>query len=43
LAEATGLAKAEVLKQIVDMRRRNMITVDHIEGQTPLFAALEVE
>jgi coenzyme F420-reducing hydrogenase delta subunit/predicted transcriptional regulator len=43
LAEATGLAKAEVLRQIVDMRRRNMITVDHIEGQTPLFAALEVE
>jgi coenzyme F420-reducing hydrogenase delta subunit/predicted transcriptional regulator len=43
LAEATGLPKAEVLRQIVDMRRRNMITVDHIEGQTPLFAALEVE
>jgi coenzyme F420-reducing hydrogenase delta subunit/predicted transcriptional regulator len=43
LAEATGLNSAAVLKQIVDMRRRNMITVDHIEGQTPLFAALEVE
>jgi coenzyme F420-reducing hydrogenase delta subunit/predicted transcriptional regulator len=43
LAEATGLNPAGVLRQIVDMRRRNMITVDHIEGQTPLFAALEVE
>jgi coenzyme F420-reducing hydrogenase delta subunit/predicted transcriptional regulator len=43
LAEATGLNPAEVLRQIVDMRRRNMITVDHIEGQTPLFAALKVE
>jgi coenzyme F420-reducing hydrogenase delta subunit/predicted transcriptional regulator len=43
LAEATGLNQMAVLRQIVDMRRRNMITVDHIEGQTPLFAALEVE
>jgi predicted transcriptional regulator len=43
LAEATGLDPAAVLRQIVDMRRRNMIAVDHIEGQTPLFAALEVE
>jgi coenzyme F420-reducing hydrogenase delta subunit/predicted transcriptional regulator len=43
LAEATGLDPAAVLRQIVDMRRRNMITVDRIEGQTPLFAALEVE
>jgi coenzyme F420-reducing hydrogenase delta subunit/predicted transcriptional regulator len=43
LAEATGLSPSMVLRQIVDMRRRNMITVDHIEGQTPLFAALEVE
>jgi F420-non-reducing hydrogenase iron-sulfur subunit len=43
LAEATGLDPAAVLRQIVDMRRRNMITVDHVEEQTPLFAALEVE
>jgi coenzyme F420-reducing hydrogenase delta subunit len=43
LSEATGLNPMAVLRQIVDMRRRNMITVDHIEGQTPLFAALEVE
>jgi coenzyme F420-reducing hydrogenase delta subunit len=42
LAEATNLKPEEVLRQIVDMRRRNMITVDHIEGTTPLFRALEV-
>ena len=42
LAEATSLKPEEVLRQIVDMRRRNMITVDHIEGTTPLFRALEV-
>jgi hypothetical protein len=32
-----------VLKQIVAMRRRNLITVDHIEGTTPFYKALEVE
>jgi predicted Rossmann fold nucleotide-binding protein DprA/Smf involved in DNA uptake len=42
LAEATALKPAAVLKQIVDMRRRNMITVDHVEGTTPLYRALEV-
>ncbi len=42
LAEATALKPAEVLKQIVDMRRRNMITVDHVEGTTPLYRALEM-
>jgi coenzyme F420-reducing hydrogenase delta subunit/predicted transcriptional regulator len=42
LAEATNLKPEEVLRQIVDMRRRNMITIDHIEGTTPLFRALEV-
>jgi hypothetical protein len=34
---------AAVLKQIVDMRRRNMITLDHIEGQTPFYRALEMQ
>jgi coenzyme F420-reducing hydrogenase delta subunit len=43
LAEATGMKPAAVLKEIVNMRRRNMITVDSIEGTTPLFRALEVE
>jgi len=42
LAEATGLEPAAVLKQIVNMRRRNMITVDRIKGTTPLYRALEV-
>ena len=43
LALATELKPADVLKQIVAMRRRNMITVDHIEGVTPFYRALEVE
>jgi coenzyme F420-reducing hydrogenase delta subunit len=42
LAEATELKPADVLKQIVAMRRRNMITMDHVEGTTPFFKALEV-
>jgi len=43
LAEAVHVKPAVVLRQIVDMRRRNMITLDHIEGTTPFFKALEVE
>jgi predicted Rossmann fold nucleotide-binding protein DprA/Smf involved in DNA uptake len=43
LAEATELKPADVLKQIVAMRRRNMITMDHVEGTTPFYRALEVE
>ena len=43
LAEAVELKPADVLKQIVAMRRRNMITVDHIQGTTPFYKALEVE
>jgi hypothetical protein len=42
LAEATGLKPALVLGHIVNMRRKNMITVDRIEGTTPLYRALEV-
>jgi len=42
LAEATKLKPGEVLKQIVAMRRRNMITVDHLEGTTPCYRAFEV-
>jgi F420-non-reducing hydrogenase iron-sulfur subunit len=42
LALATGIKPAAVLKQIVNMRRRNMITVDSIKGTTPLYRALEV-
>jgi F420-non-reducing hydrogenase iron-sulfur subunit len=43
LAEAVEMKPAAVLKQIVDMRRKNMITLDHIEGQTPFYRALEIE
>ena len=42
LSEETALKPAAVLKQIVNMRRRNMITVDHIQGTTPLYRALEM-
>jgi F420-non-reducing hydrogenase iron-sulfur subunit len=42
LAEATEKKPADVLKQIVAMRKRNMIALDHIEGTTPFYKALEV-
>jgi F420-non-reducing hydrogenase iron-sulfur subunit len=43
LAEVTEMKPASVLKQIVNMRRKNMIAVDSIEGTTPLYKALEVQ
>jgi coenzyme F420-reducing hydrogenase delta subunit len=43
LAEAVEMKPAAMLKQIVDMRRRNMIALDHVEGTTPFYRALEVE
>jgi len=43
LAQAVEMKPADVLKQVVDMRRRNMITLDHVEGQTPFYRALEIE
>jgi F420-non-reducing hydrogenase iron-sulfur subunit len=43
LSEAVEKKPADVLKHIVAMRRRNMITVDHVEGTTPFYRALEVE
>jgi len=43
LAEAVEMKPADVLKQVVAMRRRNMIAVDHVEGTTPFYRALEVE
>ncbi len=42
LANAVGLKPSEVLNHIVDMRRKNMLAVDHIEGATPMYRALEV-
>lgn len=43
LAEAVEMKPADVLKQVVAMRRRNMIAVDHVEGTTPFYKALEVK
>jgi F420-non-reducing hydrogenase iron-sulfur subunit len=43
LAEITEMKPAAVLKEIVNMRRKNMITLDSIEGTTPFYKALEVE
>jgi coenzyme F420-reducing hydrogenase delta subunit len=43
LAKAVEMKPADVLRQIVDMRRRNMIALDHVEGTTPLYKALEVK
>ncbi|MCJ7560425.1 hydrogenase iron-sulfur subunit [Candidatus Bathyarchaeota archaeon] len=41
LAKALELKPATVLQHIVNMRRRNMITMDHVDGTTPFYAALE--
>jgi len=43
LSEAVEMKPAAVLRQIVDMRRRNIIALDHVEGTTPFYKALEVE
>jgi len=43
LAEAVKMKPADVLREIVNMRRRNMIALDHVEGTTPLYKALEVK
>jgi coenzyme F420-reducing hydrogenase delta subunit len=43
LAEAVEMKPAAVLRQIVDMRRHNMIALDHVEGTTPYYKALEVQ
>jgi F420-non-reducing hydrogenase iron-sulfur subunit len=42
LAEAVEMKPGAVLRQIVEMRRRNMIALDHVEGTTPFYKALEV-
>ena len=31
-----------VLRHVVTLRRRGMLALDHVEGQTPLYKALEV-
>jgi coenzyme F420-reducing hydrogenase delta subunit len=43
LAETLGMKPSVVLRQIVEMRRKNMIALDRVEGTTPLYRALEVK
>ncbi len=43
LAEQVQMKPSDVLCQIVEMRRKNMIALDHVEGTTPIYKALEVE
>lgn len=42
LAEALGIEPSTVLRHITNMRRKGMIALDKVEGQTPLYKALEV-
>ena len=43
LAAITQMKPASVLRHIVDMRRKGMIALDHVEETTPLYKALEVQ
>lgn len=43
LAAVINLKPARVLCHIVNMRRRGMINLDHIEGTTPFYKALALE
>jgi len=43
LAEAVEMKPSLVLRQIVNMRRKNMIALDHVDGTTPIYKALEVK
>jgi coenzyme F420-reducing hydrogenase delta subunit len=42
LAGIVNMRPADVLCHIVNMRRRGMIALDHVEGTTPYYKALEV-
>ncbi|MEM2912206.1 MAG: hydrogenase iron-sulfur subunit [Candidatus Bathyarchaeia archaeon] len=42
LAEAVGIKPSAVLRHITNMRRKGMIALDKVEGQTPFYKALEV-
>lgn len=42
LAEILGLKPSIVLRHITNMRRKGMISMDRVEGNTPLYKALEV-
>jgi len=41
IAKVTEVKSEIVLRQIVNLRRRNMIALHHVEGTTPFFKALE--
>lgn len=43
LAQILGINASIVLRHITNMRRKGMITLERIEGQTPLYRALEVQ
>jgi coenzyme F420-reducing hydrogenase delta subunit len=43
LAEAVEIKPSAVLRHVVNMRRKGMIALDHVEGATPLYKALEVK
>jgi F420-non-reducing hydrogenase iron-sulfur subunit len=43
IAAITNMKPALVLRHIVNMRRKGMITLDHVEKTTPLYKALEVQ
>lgn len=39
IAERAGVDPAAVLRQIVVLRRKNLLEIDHIDGRTPLYKA----
>jgi len=41
LSSRIGLTKAQVLGHIVAMRQRNLVSLDHVEGVTPYYGAME--
>jgi len=43
IASITNMKSALVLRHIVNMRRKGMITLDHVEKTTPLYKALKVQ
>lgn len=42
IAAVTSMEPSQTLYHIVNMRRKNMIALDHVKGTTPLYKALEV-
>jgi coenzyme F420-reducing hydrogenase delta subunit len=43
LAVALGMKPANALHHVVEMRRKGMIAIDHIDGTTPIYKALEAK